>query len=60
MKERLYYTPNRLKFVSDSKNNSTDKDVDSNSNNELEEEFDEDLEDIEDDEEDDLNAADDE
>ena len=46
--------------MSDLKNNSTDKGVDSNSNNELEEEFDEDLKDIEDDEEDDLNAADDE
>jgi hypothetical protein len=48
------------KFVSDSKNNSTDKAVDSNSNDQLEEEFDEDLEDIENDEEDDLSAADEE
>jgi hypothetical protein len=48
------------KIVSDSKNNSTDKEVDSNSNDELEEEFDEDLEDIENDEEDDLSAADEE
>ena len=46
--------------MSDSKNNSTDKAVDSNSNDQLEEEFDEDLEDIENDEEDDLSAADEE
>ena len=45
--------------MSDSKNNRTEIDVDSKNNNELEEEFDEDLEDTEDDEEDDLNADDD-